>query len=160
MALEIERKFLVTSNAWRSLAPGVLYRQGYLSSHKERTVRVRIAGNQAFLTVKGITTGATRHEYEYPIPVQDASEMLDGLAEHPLIEKWRYRIPAGPHTWEVDEFLGVNTGLVVAEIELGHEDEPFDRPDWIGEEVTDDARYYNANLVVRPYQSWSHIPRR
>ncbi len=154
MAVEIERKFLVVGDAWRKLAPGVLYRQGYLSSEPARTVRVRIAGERAFLTVKGRTEGATRLEYEYPIPRHDAAEMLDRLAEQPLIEKRRYRIARGMHTWEVDEFLGDNAGLVVAEIELGSESESFEKPEWIGAEVTGDPRYYNANLVAHPYTAW------
>lgn len=114
MSKEIERKFLVKGNAWRTLAQGVLYRQGYLSSVKERTVRVRTAGEKGFLTVKGITNGVTRSEFEYEIPFADADEMLSGLAEKPLIEKRRFKIPAGSLVWEIDEFLGENAGLIVA----------------------------------------------
>lgn len=154
MGVEIERKFLLQGDGWRSLGQPVLLRQGYLSSHKERVVRVRIEGGQAMLTIKGRTVGASRGEWEYPIPLADAAELLDGLCEQPLIEKYRSRIAIGGHVWEVDEFLGANAGLVVAEIELGSEDEAFDKPDWVGEEVTSDVRYLNANLIRHPYTSW------
>jgi adenylate cyclase len=117
-------------------------------------VRVRIEGDHAMLTIKGRTVGASRGEWEYPIPLADAAELLDGLCEQPLIEKYRTRIALGGHVWEVDEFLGANAGLVVAEIELGSEDEAFDKPDWLGEEVTSDVRYLNANLIRHPYTSW------
>lgn len=153
MAREIERKFLVRGDDWRS-GQSALYRQGYLNTDKHRTVRVRVTGDSAFLTIKGITTGATRQEFEYPIPVRDADEMLNGLCEKPLIEKRRYRVPHDNLTWEVDEFLGENEGLVVAEVELASEDQAFEKPDWIGEEVTSDPRYYNANLVQRPFTTW------
>ncbi|MBA5689052.1 CYTH domain-containing protein [Rugamonas apoptosis] len=154
MGVEIERKFLLQGEGWRSLGQPVLLRQGYLSSHKERVVRVRIEGEQATLTIKGRTVGASRGEWEYPIPLDEAAELLDGLCEQPLIEKYRSRIAIGPHVWEVDEFLGANAGLVVAEIELGSEDEAFDKPDWVGEEVTSDVRYLNANLIRHPYTRW------
>ena len=154
MSKEIERKFLVKGNAWRTLAQGVLYRQGYLSSAKERTVRVRTAGEKGFLTVKGITNGVTRSEFEYEIPFADADEMLSGLAEKPLIEKRRFKIPAGSLVWEIDEFLGENAGLIVAEIELPDEDAPFGRPDWLGREVSNDPRYFNSNLVRHPFSQW------
>src|SRR6516162_11538611 len=139
MAREIERKFLVKGDAWRSLAKGTTYRQGYLNSTKERTVRVRTADKQAFLTIKGLTVGATRAEYEYEIPFDEGKAMLDTLAEKPLIEKKRYKIHVGGLTWEVDEFLGDNAGLIVAEVELRSEDQAFDRPSWLGEEVTGDS---------------------
>ena len=155
MAKEIERKFLVRGDAWRSLAKGAPYRQGYLNSAKERTVRVRIADARAFLTVKGVTVGATRPEYEYEIPFDEGKAMLDTLAEKPLIEKNRYKIPVGGLTWEIDEFLGDNAGLIVAEVELTSEDQAFDMPAWIGEEVTGDPRYYNANLIKNPFTRWS-----
>lgn len=157
MAQEIERKFLLKHDAWRALAHGTLYRQGYLNSAKERTVRIRTMGGQAFLTIKGITVGATRAEYEYPIPLTDCNIMLDTLAEKPLIEKKRYKIRHGGLTWEIDEFLGDNQGLIVAEVELEREDQPFDKPDWIGEEVTHDTRYFNANLVKHPYRQWPPV---
>lgn len=154
MSKEIERKFLVKGNAWRTLAQGVLYRQGYLNSAKERTVRVRTAGEKGFLTVKGITNGVTRSEFEYEIPFADANKMLSGLAEKPLIEKRRFKIPAGSLVWEIDEFLGENAGLIVAEIELPNEDAPFERPDWLGREVSNDPRYFNSNLVRHPFSQW------
>ena len=153
MPLEIERKFLVTGHAWRT-ADGVPYRQGYLNRDKQRTVRVRLAGEQAFLTIKGVSTGATRVEFEYEIPVGEAAQLLS-LCDGPLIEKTRHRIPLGAHVWEVDEFHGDNTGLVVAEIELGSEDEAFVRPSWLGEEVTQLRRYYNNALASHPYSRWT-----
>ena len=154
MGVEIERKFLLRGDGWRGLGQSTLLRQGYLSSHKDRTVRVRIAGEEAFLTIKSSNVGARRGEWEYPIPVAEAAELLDGLCEQPLIEKVRHRIQQGKHVWEVDEFLGVNAGLVVAEIELDTEDEAFDKPDWIGAEVTGDVRYLNSNLIKQPYTTW------
>ena len=154
MAQEIERKFLVNGNAWRELAKGTVYRQGYLSTVKERTVRVRVVGDKGYLTVKGLTVGAKRTEYEYEIPVADADAMLNELCEKPLIEKTRHNIPFDGLIWEVDEFAGDNEGLVVAEVELSDEDQEIGLPDWIGEEVTDDPRYFNSNLVAYPYKSW------
>jgi CYTH domain-containing protein len=154
MAKEIERKFLLVGDDWRALAKGTRYRQGYLNSAKERTVRVRTIDDKGFLTVKGITTGATRVEYEYEIPHGDCTEMLDNLAEKPIIEKARYKIEFGGFIWEVDEFFGVNKGLVVAEIELKSEDQAFEKPSWVGEEVTGDPRYFNSNLVAHPYTTW------
>ncbi len=154
MAQEIERKFLVTGDAWRELAEGTMYRQGYLSTVEDRTVRVRTVGAKGYLTVKGITVGATRTEFEYEIPVADADTMLDELCIRPLIEKTRYKIPFDGLVWEVDEFAGDNDGLVVAEVELSHEDQELRLPNWIGEEVTGDPRYYNANLVAHPYTTW------
>ncbi len=154
MGVEIERKFLLRGDAWRDLGEAVLLRQGYLSSHKDRVVRVRIEGDHAVMTIKGRNIGATRGEWEYPIPLGDAAELLDCLCEQPLIEKYRRRIPLGKHVWEVDEFLGANAGLVVAEIELTSEDEAFDKPEWIGEEVTDDLRYLNSSLIKHPYSAW------
>jgi adenylate cyclase len=154
MGVEIERKFLVTGEAWRDLAEPTLLRQGYLSTDPERTVRVRIEGETAALTIKGKSRGATRGEWEYPIPVPEAAELLDTLCRQPLVEKFRRRIAVGRHTWEVDEFLGANAGLVVAEIELASEDEAFDKPDWIGDEVTHDTRYFNSNLIRHPYSVW------
>jgi CYTH domain-containing protein len=154
MGLEIERKFLVIGTAWQTLAAGALTRQGYLSSAAERTVRVRIAGDQGFLTVKGKSHGLSRAEFEYAIPVEDAAAMLDGLCEKPLIEKTRYRVPFGAHTWEVDEFHGANAGLVVAEVELASADDEPALPPWVGQEVSLDPRYFNANLVKRPFTTW------
>lgn len=154
MAQEIERKFLVTGEAWRGLGEPLVFRQGYLSTIKERTVRVRVVGERGLLTVKGITSGATRTEFEYPIPVEDAQVMLDELCERPLIEKVRHLIRRGGLTWEVDEFTGVNEGLVVAEVELDSAEQQIELPDWVGAEVTDDPRYFNANLVAHPYAEW------
>lgn len=154
MAQEIERKFLVRGDGWRALAKGTPLRQGYLNSEKERTVRVRVAGDKAFLTVKGVTVGATRPEYEYEIPLADAHAMLDRLAERPLIEKTRYAIPVSGLLWEVDEFHGANAGLVIAELELTDEAQSFTKPDWVGEEVTDDPRYFNVNLIRHPFKAW------
>jgi len=154
VAKEIERKFLVRGEDWRAMARGTRYRQGYLSTVKERTVRVRTIDDKGFLTIKGVSIGATRSEYEYEIPTADADEMLDDLCEKPIIEKDRYKIPAGDVTWEVDEFFGVNDGLIVAEVELLSEDQSFPKPDWIGDEVTGDPRYFNANLIARPFSTW------
>jgi adenylate cyclase len=154
MTSEIERKFLVVGDAWRHLTHGQRYRQGYLSTEAERTVRVRAVGNQGFLTIKGRTRGATRAEYEYPIPFDEAEALLNNLCLRPLIEKVRYAIPYQGMVWEVDEFLGDNAGLVVAEVELESETQEFVKPDWVGTEVTDDPRYYNANLVHRPFTRW------
>ena len=154
MGKEIERKFLVKGNSWRGLAEGKHYRQGYLSTVKERTVRVRTAGEKGYITVKGISTGASRSEYEYEIPTSDANEMLDKLCERPLIEKTRYRIPQDGLVWEIDEFEGDNRGLVTAEIELKDEKQSVQLPDWIEKEVTDDPRYFNANLVAKPFTTW------
>jgi len=154
MGQEIERKFLVKGTAWKAQAAGMLYRQGYLSSVKERTVRVRIAGEKAFLTIKGLNKGVTRTEFEYPVPIDDAAAMLDGLCERPLIEKTRYVLPSGGYTWEIDEFHGDNDGLVVAEVELQRADDKPPLPEWAGEEVSSDARYFNSNLVKKPFKTW------
>lgn len=154
MAHEVERKFLVTRTDWKTGAVGVHVRQGYLSLLKERTVRVRTGGERATLTIKGLTVGVSRLEFEYDIPLPDANAMLDELCERPLIEKTRYRIASGRHTWEIDEFHGENEGLTIAEIELSSAVEPFDRPAWLGPEVSHDPRYFNVNLVQRPYRAW------
>jgi adenylate cyclase len=152
MAIEIERKFLVTSNDWRINEP-VQIRQGYLNRDPDRTVRVRTAGNQAWITVKGRTTGSVRSEFEYPIPLNDADALLL-LCERPLLEKRRYHFEHDGRTWEVDEFLGENEGLVVAEIELDTPDAEFSMPSWIGVEVTHDSRYFNSNLSLSPFTTW------
>ncbi|MFD2367980.1 CYTH domain-containing protein [Pseudoduganella sp. GCM10020061] len=154
MGVEIERKFLLAGEGWRGQGDSVLLRQGYLCSDPSRVVRVRVEGSQGTLTIKGKSTGATRGEWEYPIPLDEANELLDRLCEQPLIEKYRHRIAHAGHIWEVDEFLGANAGLVVAEIELRTEDEAFERPVWIGAEVTHDARYFNSNLMRHPYTRW------
>ncbi len=154
MGIEIEKKFLLKGSEWKQLAAGTAYRQGYLSSVKERTVRVRTINDKGFLTIKGISVGAVRREYEYEIPVEDANALLDELCEKPIIEKNRYKVEHGGFTWEIDEFFGENDGLVVAEIELESEDQLFERPKWVGEEVTGDARYFNSNLIKHPYCRW------
>ena len=154
MSVEIERKFLVRGDAWKALARGVAMRQGYLSTHPDRTVRVRIEGESATLTIKGRTQGFSRGEWEYAIPLADAEALLNDVCERPLIEKTRTRIVHEGMTWEVDEFFGDNLGLVVAEIELESETQAFTRPDWLGEEVTGDVRYFNSSLLKRPYSSW------
>ncbi|PJA31933.1 MAG: adenylate cyclase [Zetaproteobacteria bacterium CG_4_9_14_3_um_filter_53_7] len=154
MGSEIERKFLLSHTGSRPSGEGILYRQGYLSVDSERSARVRIAGNQAWLTIKGKSESMTRREFEYPIPLHDAQDLLDHLCLKPLIEKKRYRIDVEGTCWEVDEFLGENSGLILAEVELKHQEQVIVLPDWIGEEVTDDPRYYNAALVNAPYSSW------
>ena len=154
MAKEIERKFLVVGDAWRAMTRGTRYRQGYLSTNKQRTVRVRVIDGKGYLTVKGASVGAARSEYEYEIPAADADEMLEQLCEKPIIEKNRHKIPIGGVIWEVDEFLGVNEGLIVAEVELQSENQDFPKPEWVGAEVTSDPRYFNASLIAKPYSSW------
>ncbi|MFM6190293.1 CYTH domain-containing protein [Planktothrix sp.] len=152
MATEIERKFLVKGDGWRSLGVGEIYRQGYIANNNGRTVRVRVVGEQGYLTIKGSTTGMKRAEFEYKIPVEDAQELLETLCDRPLIEKTRYKILMGDLTWEVDEFWGENQGLILAEVELETEYQNIDIPDWIGEEVTSDPRYYNSNLVKNHFK--------
>lgn len=154
MSVEIERKFLVVGEDWKKLGQAVAIRQGYLSSQRDRVVRVRIEDQSATLTIKGRMVGITRGEWEYPIPLEDADELLNGLCERPLIEKTRTRILYEGNVWEVDEFFGENQGLVVAEIELQSETQSYAKPAWIGVEVTDDARYFNANLLRHPYTAW------
>lgn len=154
MPTEIERKFLVRDDSWRAGAHGVHYRQGYLLARRGCTVRVRLAGDEGSLTIKGETRGIERREFEYAISAGDARDMLDELCERPQIEKYRYRIEHAGHVWEVDEFLGDNAGLVVAEVELASADEGFSRPAWLGDEVSNDPRYYNANLVRHPWPEW------
>ncbi|MGF1492665.1 MAG: CYTH domain-containing protein [Microcoleaceae cyanobacterium] len=155
MATEIERKFLVIGDEWKSLGSGTLYRQGYIPTTENCSVRVRAVGEIAYLTLKGPTIGNSRAEFEYDIPLKDAEEILGTLCSQPLIEKYRYRIPWGNLVWEVDEFLGDNQGLIVAEIELQTTDQSFELPTWIGEEVSDDPKYFNASLVKFPYCQWS-----
>ncbi len=160
MGVEIERKYLVRDAAVVAALPGTRMVQGYLSVDPERTVRVRVSGTRACLNVKGSSSasGTSRAEFEYEIPLADAEELLDGLALRPLIQKTRYRIDAGALTWEIDVFAGDNEGLVVAEIELPSESTAVVLPDWVGEEVTGDARYYNASLVSYPYKGWGRLP--
>ena len=155
MGIEIERKFLVNQEAWQSVEKpdGVHYQQGYIPSDDNCTVRVRIAGAHGYITLKGRTKGISRSEFEYEIPLADAKTMLQQFTQNGT-EKIRYKFPAGNKVWEVDEFLGLNKGLVVAEIELGSEDEAFEKPLWITEEVTDDMRYANSNLAISPFSKW------
>jgi len=155
MALEIERKFLVLDDGWRdSVRESAYFRQGYLNNEIHCSVRVRICGDRAWLNIKSVTIGAERQEFEYEIPVNDAHAMLSTLSRRPLIEKTRYFVDVGPHTWEIDVFEGDNAGLVVAEIELDNPDETFEKPAWAGEEVTYDPRYYNTSLSTAPYNTW------
>ncbi len=154
MAIEIERKFLLRNDDWRSGAVGTSYRQGYLTIDPERTVRVRIAGDQGFLTIKGKTEGMSRSEFEYCIPLADATQLLDTLCLRPLIEKVRYCVPYADCLWEIDEFAGENAGLILAEIELETSDQQVELPLWVGKEVTTDPRYYNASLSQNPYRNW------
>lgn len=153
--VEIERKFLVDNKLWEEFPKpeGILYLQGYLHADTALTVRVRVAGDHGYLTVKGKTTGISRPEFEYEIPVREAEEMIRLLATG-TVEKVRTRVMHAGRVWEVDEFLGENRGLMLAEIELTHEEEPFDKPGWAGEEVTGDERYYNAFLARHPYSRW------
>ena len=153
--LEIERKFLVGSDAWRSrIRSSTSMRQGYLNNETHCSVRVRIADDRAWLNLKGVTMGVQRLEFEYDIPVMDAHSMLNELTCKPLIEKIRHLVDVGDHTWEIDVFEGDNAGLIVAEIELDDPDECFEKPEWLGEEVTHDARYYNTCLSSHPFKHW------
>jgi len=156
MALEIERKFLINHEKWNTLLKpeGKLYRQGYLLSDDQKTIRIRLSDANAFITIKGNTTGITRNEFEYSIPKDDAKQLLDSFAASE-VSKTRYEIYYKNKLWEVDVFHGSNEGLIVAEIELKSEDEDFELPEWVTEEVTDDARYYNSNLSLRPFNQWS-----
>lgn len=155
MAIEIERKFLPVSDAWRAaVTDSRRLVQGYIANTPRCSVRVRIAGEAAWLSLKSMDPGTTRHEFEYPVPCGDARQILAGLCEGPPLEKIRHRVPAGRHCYEVDEFLGDNAGLVIAEIELGAADETFDRPAWLGEEVTEEPRYYSFMLARMPFSGW------
>lgn len=154
MSIEIERKFLVKNDDWREQGEGELYRQGYLSTDIERTVRIRTIGKKGYLTVKGITQDSRRDEFEYAIPLEEANWMLDNLCKRPLIEKTRYKIKDKDLIWEVDEFWGENEGLIIAEVELISTDQSISIPDWIGRDVTENHAYYNANLVTNPYSKW------
>ena len=156
MGIEIERKFLVVGEQWRT-ATGSLIAQGYLNRDKARSVRVRLSGENAYLTIKGPSVGVMRPEFEYPIPVRDAQEML-ALCDGPVVQKVRHLVPFAGLTWEVDEFLGDNAGLVVAEIELTTENQVFDRPVWLGQEVSDDPRYFNSSLATHPFCGWRDRP--
>jgi adenylate cyclase len=151
---EIERKYLVTSNEWKDNTQGMLYRQGYLSIEPGRTVRVRLEGEAGKLTIKGKKENGEGDEFEYDIPGDEAVYIIEHLCLKPVIEKMRYKINYQGNTWEVDEFFGENTGLVLAEIELDSVDQKFEKPGWVGEDVTEDQRYKNANLVKKPFGEW------
>ncbi len=155
MAKETERKFLITDTSWLQSEKGIPFRQGYIStSDSKTTVRLRIAGDKGFLTIKGPAENLTRDEFEYEIPLQEAQYMLERYCGN-VVEKWRYKIEFGEKTWEVDVFEGENRGLVLAEIELDNADEQFAKPPWLGKEVTGDKRYYNAWLAKYPYREWN-----
>jgi adenylate cyclase len=155
MAIEIEHKFLLANDGWREqVSHSVIYKQGYLSSQATSSIRVRISDKQAWLNIKSATIGTQRSEYEYEIPLSEAHEILDSLCLKPVIEKTRHFVTHETHLWEIDEFDGENTGLIVAEIELDALEETFAKPDWVGAEVTQDVRYYNNNLAKNPYSAW------
>ncbi|HLU61901.1 MAG TPA: CYTH domain-containing protein [Gammaproteobacteria bacterium] len=161
MAVEIERKFLVVGDEWRrEVVRQQSMRQGYLNRPGSCSVRLRIQGDEAFLNIKQAVTGRERLEFDYSVPLQDAMEMLDALADGPLIEKTRYWVECAGVTWEIDVFHGENAGLVVAEVELDEVDANFVRPSWLGREVTDEERYYNVALSRRPYSQWTDAERR
>ena len=157
MGKEIERKYLVDHRKWQQIdkPTGQLYRQGYLLTDPNKTIRVRLTPERGFLTIKGLSIGATRPEYEYEIPLEDAKELLHHFSIYEL-SKIRYKIDFDNKIWEVDEFLGDNKGLIVAEIELVSECENFDIPLWIAKEVTGEEKYYNSNLTIEPYKNWNH----
>ena len=155
MGTEIERKFLVCGDGWRHGAQGTLCRQSYLLSNIECTIRVRVIGEQGFLAIKGMTTGISRPEYEYAIPLADAQAMLDGMCAGPLVEKIRHVVTHAGTTWEIDEFLNENRGLIVAEVELESAEQAIELPPWIGQEVSYDPRYLNVNLAKHPFSRWA-----
>ena len=155
MAIEVEHKFLLANDNWRKqVTRSADYRQGYLTSEPTSSIRVRTGDNHAWLNIKSATIGTQRNEYEYEIPLEDANEIIDLLCRKPLIEKTRHFISLGKHVWEIDEFRGVNNGLIVAEIELSSAGESFEKPCWLGTEVTHDLQYYNNNLSICPYTTW------
>ncbi len=156
MGTEIERKFLLKDDSWRQQAgPGIPFRQGYLAGNERISIRVRVEGEQANINIKGATLGVRRQEFEYPIPLSEAEELLATLCARPLIEKRRYHLQYADHLWEIDCFEGENAGLVVAEVELADEAEPLVLPPWVGREVSAERRYYNVCLVEHPYSRWS-----
>ena len=157
MGIEIERKFLLKSDRWRSLGDRIFYQQGYLLIDKSRTVRIRTIKEKGFVTIKGAATGYSRSEFEYEIPIEDAKLILNILCEKPLIEKYRTKIEINEITWEVDEFVGENDGLVIAEVELKDENQIIVLPDWIGEEVSGNPIYNNSYLVKNPYKTWQKL---
>jgi len=155
MATEIEHKYLVNSGVWKTIIPekSVEIRQAYLQTDPEKTIRVRTKDDAGFITIKGKTVGASRPEFEYEIPIADANELIDKFCSN-LIEKIRHIVTHYNHIWEVDEFKGLNEGLIVAEIELTGEDEKYSIPNWVGKNVTDDLRYANSNLTIKPFKTW------
>jgi adenylate cyclase len=156
MGIEVERKFLVSDESWRdAVTSSTRIVQGYIAQTGSATVRVRIKGDRGFLTIKGLSVGVSRSEFEYEVPVADALAMLDELAQGPVIDKVRHLVPVGGHVWEVDVFAGENAPLVMAEVELADSQEAFVRPDWAGVEVSDDQRYFNVNLARSPYSTWA-----
>jgi adenylate cyclase len=156
MALEIERKFLVASDDWRAYAVDAKrMRQGYLAGSERLSIRVRVAGDDAWLNIKHAQSTLVRHEFEYPVPLADALELMSLACELGTVDKTRHRVPHGTHVWEVDEFHGDNRGLVVAELELASEDEPFEHPAWLGPEVSGDPRYLNQHLAREPFTRWA-----
>jgi len=158
MAKEIERKFLVKNDLFKLNVQGKFYSQAYLNSNENRTVRIRIVEDKAYLTIKGIANSFSRDEFEYAIPLEDAQEMMRNICEKPIIEKIRYRVTYANKLWEIDEFFGENKGLTVAEIELKSESESFEEPEWLGIEVTGKKEYYNSSLVENPYTKWKIVP--
>lgn len=154
MGIEIERKYLVKSDEWKSSGVKKLYQQGYLLIDKTKTIRVRTIEDTAYLTIKGASSGISRSEFEYEIPVEDAKFMLANLCEKPIIEKYRTKIELNELIWEVDEFVGDNTGLIIAEVELKNENQKIVLPDWIGKEVSGNRQYNNSYLVKNPYKNW------
>jgi hypothetical protein len=154
MPKEIERKFLVKGDSWRGLAKSQFYQQGYIDTINQTTIRIRIVGEKGFLTIKGKSQGITRSEYEYQIPLADAQQMLQELCQKPQIQKNRYQIQVKELLWEVDEFLGDNSGLIIAEVELENEDQIIELPEWIAQEVSHDPRYLNYNLAKFSYKNW------
>lgn len=157
MAIEIERKFLVTTSSWRASArDGTRYRQGYVAITPQGVVRARSGGGNGYVTLKGPRVGARRAEFEYAVPAADADEIIDTLCDGRVVEKTRYRIRSGGLLWEVDEFHGANEGLVLAEVELAEERQAFQPPPWVGPEVTEDDRYANSSLATRPWTTWRH----
>ena len=155
MALEVEHKFLLANEDWRhEITHSEMFRQGYMSSQPTSSIRVRICNQRAWLNIKSATIGTHRLEFEYEIPVADAREIMTTLCNKPLIEKTRHYVRHGENLWEIDEFEGANQGLIVAEIELDEIGQFFEKPSWLGAEVTDDLRYYNNNLALHPYSEW------
>jgi CYTH domain-containing protein len=154
MPKEIERKFLVKGDSWRGLAKPQFYQQGYIDTINQTTIRIRIVGEKGFLTIKGKSQGIARSEYEYQIPLADAQQMLQELCQKPQIQKNRYQIQVKELLWDVDEFLGDNSGLIIAEVELEKEDQIIELPEWIAQEVSLDPRYFNYNLTKFPYKNW------